>query len=132
MRDSRDNLAPKQVKALTALLAGHSVEAAAVAAGVGVATLHRWLNDPQFRAAQQAGRRELAQMALSQLQSITRGAVGVIAELIADRAKPPSVRLRAAQIVIEASAKWLELEDFEMRLAALEARDAQKDERASG
>jgi hypothetical protein len=123
MLDPRDNLTPKQIKALTALLGGHSIEAAAAEAKVTPVTLHRWLNTADFRAAQQAGRRELAQQALAQLQSITRAAVSVIAELLADREKPPSVRLRAAQIVLEASVKWIELEDFEARLAALERRN---------
>lgn len=126
MQDSRDNLTPNQVSALAALLAGRSVRAAAKAAGVDPATVHRWLNDPSFRAAQQAGRRELAQQSLAQLQGITKTAIGVVEELMTDKTKPASVRLRAAQIVIEATVKWLELEDFADRLTALEQAYATK------
>lgn len=122
MQDPIDNLTPNQVAALTELLGGKSVRAAAKAAGVDPATVHRWLHDPTFRAAQQSGRRQLTQQALSQLQSITETAIGVVKELMLDKGKPASVRLRAAQIVIEATVKWLELEDFEARLAALEGR----------
>lgn len=122
MTHPTDNLTPNQVTALAELLAGKSVQAAAKAAGVSRETVHRWLHEPDFRAAQQAGRRQLTQQALSQLQSITATAIGVVKELMLDKGKPASVRLRAAQIVIEATVKWLELEDFEARLAALEGR----------
>jgi hypothetical protein len=123
MQDSSDNLTPNQVAALTALLAGRPVRAAAKAADVDPATVHRWLNDPAFRAAMQSGRRQLAQQALAQLQGITSSAIEVIRELMTDKTKPASVRLRAAQIVIEATVKWLELEDFDARLRALEGRN---------
>jgi hypothetical protein len=126
MQDSRDDLTPNQVAALAALLAGSSVRAAAKAARVDPATVHRWLNEPAFRAAQQAGRRELAQQSLAQLQGITEVAIGVVKELMTDKTKPASVRLRAAQIVIEATVKWLELEDMAARLTALEQAYAQK------
>jgi hypothetical protein len=111
---------------LTALLAGRTVETAAAEAKVNPSTVHRWLNEADFRAAQQAGRRELAQQALGLIQTATRSAVGVVVELMSDRTKPATVRLRAAQIVIEASLKWLELSDMEARLAALEAKHAEK------
>src|SRR5437868_847993 len=105
MQDWTNNLTPNQVAALTALLAGRPVRAAAKAAGVDPATVHRWLNDPDFRAAQQAGRRQLAQQALAQLQSITEEAVKVIKDVMTDKRMPPTVRLRAAQIVVEATVK---------------------------
>jgi hypothetical protein len=118
MQDSADKLTPKQLTALAALLAGRSVETAAQEAKVNPATVHRWLNEPDFQAAQRAGRRDLASVALAQLQEITGVAVGVIRELMEDASKPASVRLRAAQIVIESSVKWLEI-DTDTRLAAL-------------
>lgn len=126
MQDINANLSPSQVTALAALLAGRSVRAAAKAAGVDPATIHRWLNESDFRAAQQAGRRQLAQQALAQLQGITADAIGVVRELMTDTSKPATVRLRAAQIVIEGTAKWLELEDFDARLRALEEHHAEK------
>lgn len=124
MQDSTDKLTANQVTALTALLAGRSVRTAAKGAGVDPATVHRWLNEPDFRAAMQSGRRELASVALAQLQEITGIAVGVIKELMTDKERPSTVRLRAAQIVIEATMKWLELDDLAQRLAALEERHA--------
>lgn len=126
MTDPRDNLTPKQVAVLTALLSGRSIEAAAKETKVGPTTIHRWLREPAFQEAQRAGRRELAEQALGQLQTVTRSAVGVIAEILTDRTKPATVRLRAAQIVIEATTKWLELQDFAARLESLERASEQK------
>lgn len=121
MQEPIDKLTPNQVAVVTALLAGRSVEAAAKAAKVNPSTVHRWLADTDFQAALRTGRRDLAQQALGVIQSATRAAVGVVVELMTDKGKPPSVRLRAAQIVLEASVKWLELDDLAARLAALEA-----------
>lgn len=123
MSQSTDNLTPNQVTALSALLAGKSVQAAAKAASVTRETVHRWLHEPDFQAAHRAGRRELASVALAQLQGATDAAVKVIKEIMNDKTKPPSIRLRAAQIVIESAIKWLELEDMDARLRALEERN---------
>lgn len=121
MTDLREKLTPKQTIALTALLAGRTVEAAAQEAKVTGTTVHRWLADSDFQTAQRAGRRELAHTALGLLQTATRAAVGVVVELMTDKTKPASVRLRAAQIVIENTTKWMELDDLATRIAALEA-----------
>ena len=126
MQDPRDNLTPKQVVVLTALLGGRSVENAAKEAKINPATVHRWLNDSAFKEAQRLGRRELAEQALGTLQMVTRTAVAVVAEILTDRTKPASVRLRAAQIVIESTTKWLELQDIVQRLEALEQAHAKK------
>jgi hypothetical protein len=124
MHDSTDNLTPNQVSALAALLAGRTVRTAAKAAGVDPGTVHRWLHEPDFQAALTAGRRELAGVALAQIQGLTETAVSVIKDLMTDKRAPASVRLRAAQIIIESTLKWLELEDLDARLRALEERDA--------
>lgn len=122
MQDSANNLTSNQVAALGALLAGRTVRAAAKVAGVDPATVHRWLNEREFQSELQLGRRQLAEHALSQLQRITVSAVDTVEELLTDKGKPASVRLRAAQLVIESTLKWLELQDFAARLAALEER----------
>jgi hypothetical protein len=72
MQDSRDDLILDQVTALAALLAGSSRRAAAKAAGVDPATVHRWLNGPAFRAAKQAGQRELAQQSRNRTYPVAK------------------------------------------------------------
>ena len=128
MQDPTDSLTPKQVKVLTALLAGRTVEAAAKEASVNPATIHRWLNGPAFKAAHDAGKRELAGLGLSLLLSLVHRAVVVQAERLDDRSKP-QLQLRASEFVIEHALKWLELEDIDMRVRALEERYAQSVQR---
>ena len=41
-------LTPKQEKAITALLAQPTIEAAAASLGINPATVHRWLQEPAF------------------------------------------------------------------------------------
>lgn len=124
MQDSHDNLTPKQVTALTALLAGRTVEAAALAAKVNPATVHRWLAQPDFQAAHRAARRELAQQGLALVQTLVCAAVGTVADILGDRTQPPSIRLRAAQIVLETTVRWIETDDLARRLEELEKRYA--------
>jgi len=128
MQDPRDDLTPKQVKTLTALLAGRSVEAAAKEVGVNPATVHRWLNEPSFKAARDAGQRELAELGLSLLLSLVRAAVGVQAEHLREHTRM-QIRQRASEFVIEHALKWIELEDMKARVDELNARMAELETR---
>lgn len=118
MQDS--TLTAKQHIALAALLGGATIEAAAQAAGVNAATVHRWLNLREFQNAQDEGRRHLAQLGLAQLQGLTATAVETVRSILDDRALPPAVRLRAAELVINSATKYLELVDLEQRISAIE------------
>jgi len=120
MQDPHDNLTPKQVKTLTALLAGRTVEAAAKEVGVNPATVHRWLNDEAFKAARDAGQRELAEMGLSLLLSLVRNAVAVQAAHLQEHTRV-QIRQRASEFVIEHALKWIELEDLRDELERLKA-----------
>jgi hypothetical protein len=128
MQDSADNLTPKQVKALTALLAGRTIEATAKDIGVNPATVHRWLGEPAFKAARDAGQRELAELGLSLLLSLVRNAVAVQAAHLQEQTRV-QIRQRASEFVIEHALKWIELEEIQRRLEALEAKYAEKSEK---
>lgn len=123
MADPTDNLTPKQVAVLAALLAGRSIETAATEAKVSAGTVHRWLDTASFRAAMRAGLRQIAQQGLARVQSRLASYLDVLDDIVLDDKKPASVRLRGVQIAIEATVKWLELDDFEARLRALEDRN---------
>ena len=117
MQDSE--LTIKQQKAIAALLAGLSMEAAAQAASVNVTTIYRWFDEPIFKAAHDAGRRQLAELAMSKLQGLADQAVDVVAGLMKD-SNPPAIRLRAALAILDTNVKWFELQDIMKRLEALE------------
>lgn len=113
-----EQLTPKQQKAIAALLAGLSMEAAAQAASVNATTIYRWLDDPIFKAAHDTGRRQLAELAMSKLQGLADQAVDAIAGLMRDGT--PAIKLRAALAILDNNTKWFELQDIVKRIEALE------------
>ncbi len=69
---------------LTALLMGTSVTAAASDAGIARQTVHRWLaNDPEFIAAYNRGRHELANSHATRILAMCGGALDVLDGAIA-------------------------------------------------
>ncbi len=111
----------KKEEAIVALLSHRTVEEAANAIGVATRTLLRWLQIPEFRAEYLKARREVVSQAIARLQQAT-GAAGVtILKLMTDQNVPPAVKLRAAEAVFSLALKGVEVEDIDMRVAALEA-----------
>jgi hypothetical protein len=118
----------KKEQAIAALLTHRTTEEAAAAVGIGITTLFRWMNEPQFRSAYLKARRESVSQAIARMQQAT-GAAGVtILKLMMDPSVPPAVKLRAAESVFSLAIKGIETEDIEARIAALEraAEESQK------
>lgn len=115
-----EKLGRKQEDAIAALLSQRNIEEAARACGVGARTLIRWLKLPEFGNEYRKARREVVQQAIARLQQAT-GAAGTVAlKLLTDPNVPAAVRLRAAEFVFAHAIKGIEVEDIEVRLAALE------------
>jgi hypothetical protein len=113
--------ARKKEEAIAALLSQRSIEDAARVANIGINTLLRWLQLPEFKAAFRKARWEAVSQAVARMQQAT-GAAGVtILKLMTDPNVPAAVRLRAAEGVFGLAVKWIETEDIEARVAALEA-----------
>jgi hypothetical protein len=110
----------KQEEAVAALLSQRNVEDAARVAGVGTRSLLRWLKLPEFQAAYREARRAAFGQSIARLQQATSVAVSVLLKVMVDSATPASVKVRAADSVLDHSAKNIELEDIEARLAELE------------
>src|SRR5436309_3670262 len=68
----------KQEQAIGALLTEPTHEAAAAKAGVGVATLRRWLALPEFQSAYRAARRCVVESAVGRLQQAACDAVDTL------------------------------------------------------
>ena len=105
---------------VTALAAGGTVEAAAKSAGVGVATVHRRLNEPAFRQRVAEARDEMVARAVARLSATSTLAADTLRELL--KARSETVRLGAARAILELGSKLREQEDLAERVAALEAR----------
>jgi hypothetical protein len=119
-------LSRKEETAISALLTQGTLAKAASLAGIGEATLRRWLQRDDFQAAYRGARREAVSQAVAHLQRVSGEAVETLRTVMNDDQKPSSARVTAARIILEFSIKAVELEDLEVRIAALEALSATK------
>lgn len=111
--------------ALTALLSGKSIPDAARVAGVDQSTVRRWLrDDASFREALAAGRREVLWNAMDVTAAAARTAAETVVKIMTNTRVRPHVRLMAAKLVLETLTRWMELQDFDIRLRKLEGNDA--------
>jgi hypothetical protein len=115
------SLSPKQEQVIICLLTAPTLGAAAQQAGVGLRTLMRWLTEPPFQQAYRAARAELIAQATSRLQQACGVAVTTLLRVMLEATSPPSARVAAARTVLDMSLKAVDLENFEVRLQALEA-----------
>jgi hypothetical protein len=110
----------KQEEAIAALLVSPNVEAAAKAIGVAPKTLVRWMQIPEFQNAYREARRAAFGQSIARLQQASTAAVSTLLKIMVDAGAPPSVRVRAADSVLDHAKQAIEIEDVEVRVAALE------------
>jgi hypothetical protein len=121
----------KKEEAIAALLTQRNIEEAARAAGIGTQTLLRWLKIPEFQTAYREARRAAFSQSIARLQQATTAAVATLLKEMVDPNTPASTRVRAADSVLDHSAKSIEIEDIEARVAELErATEANKGSRS--
>jgi len=106
--------------AVAAMLTQRNVEEAARAVGISTATLMRWQKLPEFQDVYRAARRAVHGQSIARLQQATSAAVSTLLRVMVDANTPASTKVRAADSVLNHSANAIELEDIEVRLAALE------------
>src|SRR5918999_79348 len=93
-------LSPKQRAAVEALLATGEVAAAAQAAGVSRATLHRWLREPAFLAAVRDAEARALDDLSRLLVRLGRTAAATLAKAMGDASTPWATRVRAADAAL--------------------------------
>ena len=120
MKGHGSKFTQKMGAAVAALLTQRNVEEAARAAGIGTATLLRWQKLPEFKEAFREARRGAHQQSIARLQQATSAAVSTLLKVMVDSATPASTKVRAADSVLDHSAKAIELEDIEARVEELE------------
>ncbi len=130
----RDALSVPQARALAALLKGSNVEAAARAAGVSRATVHRWLKQEDFSAVFRTERVAIVDRAASVILTNSSDAALVIVEIMSDKKQPSSLRLRAALAIQDAAIRWREIDELAPEIERIKAilglRDAPKTSQA--
>ena len=111
----------KKEEAIAALLTQRNLDEAAKTIGIATNTLLKWMKQPEFDAAYRQARREAFGQAVARLQQGTSAAATTLLKTMIDPATPASVRVRAAEAIFNHAAKAIEIEDIEVRVAALEA-----------
>src|SRR6266700_275637 len=124
MAGNGGKLGRKQEEAIAALMAQRNIEEAARAAGVGTRTLIRWLKLPEFRVAYREARRAAFSQSIARLQQASSAAATTLLKIMLDVNAPASTRVRAADSVLDHAKQAIEIEDIEVRVAALEATTA--------
>ena len=120
MRGHGAKFSRKMEEAVAALLTHRNHEAAARAVGIGTATLLRWQKEPEFQQAYRAARRAAHGQSIARLQQGTSAAATTLLKTMIDPSTPASVKVRAADSVLNHSAKAIEIEDIEVRVSELE------------
>jgi hypothetical protein len=115
----------KHEQAISALLTQPTLAEAATAVGVGEATLRRWLQQEYFQTVYRRARREAVGQAMARLQHVTTVAVNTLEAVMTDATARESAKVTAARAVLELAIRAVELEDLEVRIAALEHRLAE-------
>ena len=127
MAARKSMLGRKQEETIAALLTQRNLDEAAKAAGISMRTLMRWLKLPEFQAAYREARRTAYSQAVAKLQQGATAAATTLLKVMLDQGTPASVKVRAAECVMNHSSKAIEIEDVEFRVSELErAAEAQK------
>lgn len=114
----------KEDAALAALLSCGTIGEAAKKAGIGEATLKRWLQDPEFQARYREARQQVMQQALAALQQASTAAVATLARNLT--CGKETVEVAAAKALLEQAVKSAELDDVMARIGELEQAIAAK------
>lgn len=113
-------LGHKKEQAIVALLTHRSIEEAARAIGISPNTLLRWLKDPDFDSAYREARRAAFSQSMARLEDASGAAATTMLKIMLDSNVPAGIRLRAAEVVLEQGAKFVEIEAVAARVAVLE------------
>ena len=105
---------------ILALLQTTTLEKAAAAAGMSISTAYRIKRTPEFQQEFREARSQAFGDAMSRLQSAAGMAVATLIALLSNGAIPASVRLRAADILLDRAGD-ARLEELEARIQRVEA-----------
>ena len=110
----------KMEQAVAALLTQRNIDEAAKSVGIAPNTLLNWMKEPEFQAAYREARRMAYSQAVAKLQQGATAAATTLIKIMFDQNTPASVRVRAAECIMNYSSKAIEIEDVEARVSELE------------
>jgi hypothetical protein len=110
----------KKEDAIVALLAHRTIEEAARGLNVATKTLLRWMKEPEFDGAYRAAKRAAFGQSIARLHHLSSAAVSTLEKIMLDSSTPPATRVRAADSILDHTAKAIEIEDIDARVRTLE------------
>ncbi|HEY7334100.1 MAG TPA: hypothetical protein VH639_04390 [Bryobacteraceae bacterium] len=110
----------KKEEAIAALLTQRNVEEAARAIEVAPKTLLRWMKTPEFDAEYRQAKRAAYAQSIARLHQMSSAAASTLGKIMVDPSAPASTRVRAAESILNHTAKAIEIEDIEARVSELE------------
>lgn len=113
-------LTARQTKAIELLLIGTSIKEVANTVNVSRGTVYRWLDQPNFQSTINKEKNQVVERLSLALASLGQKAVKTLEEALDDSTAGTSVRVRAADVVINRILSIREIVDFEDRLTKLE------------
>ena len=120
LEEPDSGLDARQERMILALLEHPTNEKAAAALGISAVTLWRASKKPEFAEAFRKARREAFSQSVARLQHASNAAVGTLLRVMTDREAPAASRVRAADVVLQAALRGMEMEDIEARVSELE------------
>ncbi len=122
MKAHGTKLSRKRHQAIAALIEQPTVKGAALAAGVGEATLIRWMKDEAFKTAYRDAKRRIVNQAITRLQRSSDNAVQTLVAIMNDTDSPPTTRVVCAKTILDMALKGVELDDVLSRIETIESR----------
>ena len=114
-----DSLSPRQMVALPYVASEPSVSEGARAAGIARMTLIRWMRDPAFREELERIRRNISELAYSELEGLTLKSVIRLQQLLDD--PDPNVRHRAIKTALSTSLTFRDQKEVQNRIDLIES-----------
>jgi transposase-like protein len=111
----------KKEAAIAALLTQRTSEEAARSVGIAPATLRRWQKEPEFDAAFRLAKVTAYRQTIARMHQLSGAAVSTLGKVMLDAATPPAIKVRAADSILNHTAKSIEIEEIDARLKDLEA-----------
>jgi len=113
-------LSRKQRKGISALIECSTVQEAADRVGVSRKTVHKWLRDPDFRAALASKEDRILSRIEARLAGELLAAVDTLSEIHQDKSASSSARTKAAVAIIDRFLRIKEKHDLLERIERLE------------
>lgn len=116
----QEKTTPKQDTFIQSLLAGNSIVTSAKAVGIAEKTAHLWLKLPSVQKAYRDAQHHVFDEALTGLMLDVGEARATLVAIMKDDEATPSVRVRAAQIILERAIEIHKVSELEEKIAELE------------